>query len=66
MKIFRSVKAEFNRVHQELILLTNKKVPKWVALIWFTIALPVGLILYPVIKLWYYARFKWIMRKIDD
>lgn len=66
MKIFRKTKDEFDRVHQELIWLTNKKVPKWVTLIWFTIMLPVGLALYPLVKLWYYLRFKWIIRKIKD
>ncbi len=62
MKIVQFIKGDFIGVHDGLERMLNRKIPKWVAAIWYLLMLPFGLIALPFVKLWFYFKMKQLER----
>ena len=62
MNILRFIKSDLISVHDGLERILNRKIPKWVAAIWYLLMLPFGLITLPFVKLWFYFKMKQLER----
>lgn len=59
--MMKSIKRDFNNVRLELSYLSNRNVPVGIALLYYIIAAPIGLLLYPFAKIW----SKILLKKMD-
>jgi len=65
MKIINFFKNDFIRVKTEMKSWNNGKTPTWVIVVWYFILAPIGLLLYPFIKI-FTMIMMWKLKRLMD
>lgn len=60
------LKKDFESVHVGLIELTNKKISKTVAFVYYVLMAPMGLLLLPFVKVWCWWQLRKIKKELES
>ena len=64
-RFIRFLRNDYRRVSSTIHDMFKFKIPEWVVLIWYIIMAPIGLVLYPFVKIWSKIYFSRMIRKIE-
>ena len=51
-KIWNWLKGDFRSVSEACYYATKGKIPKWMITIYYVVMFPIGLLLWPILKIW--------------